>query len=213
MLRNVFARKRSETPETEKPSNSDEPIIHQSVPDEVMDLPKKAPPPEDTSWMDVKTKPLPEKAKSRPIPQKTPAKAPAPKPTLKVHDPRPPSGTPNPAAEARPKFPYGWLVVVEGAGTGDWFVLERGVSHIGSQDGQTVQLGVDDNDVEPVCHAELVYDENNHGFVIGAASRGKVRINGLESKLPQQIRDGDTISVGGTVMRLVGLCTPNFFWK
>ena len=118
----------------------------------------------------------------------------------------------NPAAAARARYPHGWLVVVEGPGIGEWFVLERGVSHIGSADGQTVCLNFGDNSVAPVRHAELSYNQELHVFELQHTGRNAVRLNGTAPKFPVKLRDGDIISVGETSLRLVGLCTPNFNW-
>lgn len=119
----------------------------------------------------------------------------------------------NPAATARPRFPFAWLVVVEGAGVGEWFVLERGVTHIGSAEGQTVRLDFGDVAVASTRHLALVYDEGCHAFVLVNDAAKPVRLNGAEAPSRATLRDGDVISLGGTSLRLATLCSPNFLWS
>ena len=174
---------------------SDKAIIHQTVPEEVLYPEGKPKPPkvEDQSWMDTsggKSNPAPDDAPGEPAatPEPAPvAAAPAPRPAAApARQPAAPpaapatasteispveldalfSSTPNPSDEGRPKFPHGWLVVVEGPGTGEWFLLQDGVTHIGASDGQTVKLDFGDISVAPAGHAALTFDENASGFVI-----------------------------------------------
>ncbi len=118
----------------------------------------------------------------------------------------------NEEASARPRFPYGWLVIVEGPGVGEWFLLERGVSHIGSAEGQTVRLDFDDATVAPIRHAAVAYDEGRDAFVLDSGPEAAVRLNGTAARSQATLRDGDVISVGGTSLRLVALCSSNFHW-
>jgi hypothetical protein len=199
----------------------DKPIVHQSVPDEVLNKPAEDAPPADMSWMD-----------STPIPQKATQPQPEVVETVSESQPEaqevagqawdagsdtgtetPKNAAANPPTEDRVKYPHGWLVVVEGAGVGEWFVLEGGVSHIGREEGQTVRLDYGDSSIAPVRHAELTYNEKFHVFELGDGGQSAVRLNGTVPRLPAKLRDGDVISVGETSLRLVGLCTPNFNWN
>ena len=118
----------------------------------------------------------------------------------------------NTVASARPRFPCGWLVVVEGPGVGEWFVLERGVTHIGSGEGQTVHLDFGDTSVAPQQHAALAYDDDRQLFVLEGALDASVRVNGVPQEAALTLRDGDVVSLGRTSLRLVALCSPNFHW-
>ena len=199
----------------------DKAIIHQSVPEEVLAPREKPINPPDSSWMDKvgtrkdaapATAPAPKPA--APAPARATAAArpqPSPQPAAPVA-PTAPANAPAASATGRPRFPYGWLVIVEGPGTGDWYPLERGVSHIGSGEGQTVRLLHGDDAVRAEGHAVLDYDEAHHRFVLSGPEGAGLRVNGVQTDAPAALRDGDVISVGGTALRLVALCSQNFHW-
>lgn len=203
--------------------DEDKAIVHQTVPDGVLEpLDGDAPAP-DMSWLDeipatAPTEPrasapenrLPERsaASIQEIEEGTNGDADLQAGLMLLTE-----KAANPAATARPRFPCAWLVVVEGAGVGEWFVLERGVTHIGSAEGQTVRLDFGDVSVAPTCHLALVYDEGSHAFVLDNNSVESVRLNGAEAPLRASLRDGDVISLGGTSLRLATLCSPNFNWS
>ncbi|MDU8943520.1 FHA domain-containing protein [Ovoidimarina sediminis] len=141
---------------------------------------------------------------------RTPRRAPEPEPQPEPAPVKRPA--PNAEAAARAPFPHGWLVVVEGAGTGSWFVLERGLSQIGTAEGQAVRLGSGDDGIAAEGHAELYYDEPRHAFVLYRGEDRAVRLNGIPVTQPSILRDGDVIALGGTALRLVALCSQNFSW-
>lgn len=236
MLGRLMGRRRSpgegDGEQTSGQAGHDEPIIHQTVPEEVLNPEGVREALQDTSWMDEvplsdAPKPnggngarrenggsTPPQPRRRPVTRSpetpdTPANgAAAAKAVANASGLRP-----NTAPAGKPRFPHGWLVVIEGPGTGEWFVLERGVSHIGSAEGQTVRLGFGDEDIAPERHAALVYDADSHAFVLDAGGGHPVRLNGLPADAQAMLRDGDVISVGATSLRLVSLCSPNFNWE
>lgn len=211
----------------------DKAIIHQSVPEEVLFPHGRPEEKADMSWLEdapiKKAKPeaaVPDVAPSngtastaapsaakpvwtRPAP-KTPKAAPAPE---AMAGERPSAGlfesAPNPPAAARPACPVGWLVVVEGPGTGEWFVLEAGLSEIGRGDGQTVKLDFGDEGLSAARHAALAFDGETDAFhVTGEA----LRVNGVAKNGPVRVRDGDVIGLSATGLKLVALAGPNFRW-
>ncbi|MXQ06877.1 FHA domain-containing protein [Alphaproteobacteria bacterium GH1-50] len=147
------------------------------------------------------------------MPRQAPAAAPASATPAAPVAPTAPANAPAAQTGVRPRFPYGWLVIVEGPGTGDWYPLERGVSHIGSGAGQTVRLEHGDDAVHAEGHAVLNYDEAHHRFVLSCPEGARLRVNGVQSDAPTGLRDGDVITVGGTALRLVALCSQNFHWS
>lgn len=181
-------------------------IVHQSVPDEVLYPDRNPAEPKDMSWLDAM--PQVDKVPVAPVasgPAATTAAAPervtkeAPVTQPVVEEP------PNPVTDGRPRFPYGWLVVVEGETTGEWFPLERGTSSIGAADGCTIPLGTGRQG-----RVALSFDEVRHGFVL--RSDAAVRVNGVERRGSIDLRDGDTIALGSQSVRLVALCSQNFHW-
>lgn len=206
MLGKLFGRNGSGKPK------KDVAIIHQSVPDEVLNIQPKHPETLDTSWMDsTNIVDKPASAKTRTLPA---AKVQPPNPPAKTQDPpAAPSVFANPKAASGMRCPHGWLVVVEGPGVGEWFVLEGGVSQIGRDADQTVPLTFGDTSIASMCHAQLSYDEVQHAFVLDNAGENGVRVNGVVANRPATLRDGDVITVAGTSLRLVALCSPNFNWS
>lgn len=228
MLGRLIGRKKPSEGNSERGSaEDDEAIIHLSVPDEVLYPDRPAPSAADMSWLDsggatetklppsrpeaatgsVETAPIaPARhvARVKPVPstgrgiEQVPVQA------------RFPELVPNDSTEGRPRYPYGWLVVVEGPGTGEWFPLERGRTQIGRAPGQTVQLDFGDEGIAADCHAELGYDEERHGFVV--KSDVGLRVNGVERSGATSLRDGDVFTMAGTSVRLVALCSQNFHW-
>ncbi len=203
--------------------DDDVPIIHDKMPESVRRSlePKKSDVDmsflddvgggSDTGGSDTRAKASPAPSGDKPAArQEQVAQTPAPA------APAPVSPAPKAANQAstteRPSHPYGWLVVVEGKGVGEWFVLERGVSHIGSAVGQTVHLSFGDLTVDPDRHAELEFDEAHKHFVLNDPQGKPLRVNGISVQSATKLRDGDVISVGETALRLVALCSQNFSW-
>lgn len=202
----MFGRFRGRNRQTAAASqDEDEAIVHLTVPDEVLYSDPKEAEPKDMSWLD--SLPLTDDEPAAPVvPNPVAAAAarsepdPVPEPA-----PQPQSEAANVATDGRPRFPYGWLVVVEGAQTGDWFPLERGTSTIGSDAGCTIRL-----ETRFRGQIALRFDETRHGFVL--ESDTTLRVNGVERGGPEYLRDGDTFTLGGESLRLVALCSQNFHW-
>jgi hypothetical protein len=227
MLGRLMRRRRADDDARNEEQARDEAIIHLTVPAAVLKTRDQSAPATDMSWLDSlpqATAPEPE----APEPDATPVVKTSEEEVARKRDsaaepvqgdePRASAADhsgqePNAEAPARPRFPFGWLVIVEGPGVGKWFPLERGVSHIGSAAGQTVRLDFEgDDSVAPTRHAELAFDEKRHAFQLDSNADGGVRLNGLTGRHRAVLRDGDVISVGGTSLRLVALCSPNFRW-
>ncbi|SMX25053.1 hypothetical protein [Boseongicola aestuarii] len=129
-------------------------IIHQSVPDEVLNIQPEHPETLDTSWMDsTNIVDKPASAKTR-TPSAAAVQPPSPPAQIQM-PPAAPSAFANPKAATGVRCPHGWLVVVEGPGVGEWFVLEGGVSQIGQDADQTIPLTFGDTSIAPKCHAQL----------------------------------------------------------
>ena len=219
---------------TEPAKAKDKAIIHQSVPEEVLypdgrpedkadmswleDAPVKAAKPEasvpngaptngasvapsaSSAAKPVWTRPQTKAPKAAPPPSAMKGEA----PSTGLFD-----STANPPAAARPACPVGWLVVVEGPGTGEWFVLEAGLSEIGRGEGQTVRLDFGDEGLGATRHAALAFDGETDAFhVTGEA----LRVNGVAKDGAVRVRDGDVIGLSATGLKLVALAGPNFRW-
>lgn len=178
----------------------DEAIIHLSVPDEVLYPEAKAAEPGDMSWLD--DLPLVDDDGPQAAVRPTPVSEEMASAEAEEESPSRPA---NAATDGRPKFPYGWLVIVEGDDTGAWYPLERGASTIGPADDCTIRVRSGSRG-----RVALAFDEARHAFILDADAA--VRVNGVERRGSEPLRDGDTITLGRESLRLVALCSQNFHW-
>ena len=124
-------------------------------------------------------------------------------------------GSPFEKAESRASdpFPVGWLVVVAGPGRGASFALHDGVSRVGRGEDQTVCLNFGDTSISRENHISIAYDSEQSAFYVGQSGRSNiVRLNNKPLLSTEQIRSGDQIRVGETVLRLAALCGNDFSW-
>jgi hypothetical protein len=120
----------------------------------------------------------------------------------------------NSAPDAIPMFPVGWILVVEGAGRGASFPLMSGMSNIGRGADQAVRLDFGDNAISRSAHAAIVYDDEAKTFLLGQGGKSNiVRLNGTPVIQNEDLKDGDQIKVGETVLQLKTLCGEDFDWK
>lgn len=113
----------------------------------------------------------------------------------------------------QPRFPVGWLVVVAGPGIGECFNLSAGVSQIGREEGQAVQLDFGDTTISRANHASIAFDDEQRHFYIGHGGKSNlVRLNGKPLLSTEQIKSGDEIKIGETTLRLAAFCGEDFTW-
>ena len=111
------------------------------------------------------------------------------------------------------EFPVGWLVVVGGPGRGASIALGPGVSQIGRDEDQAIQLDFGDTSISRRNHAALAYDEADRAFFIGHGGKSNiVRLNGKPLLSTESLKNGDEIRIGETTLRLVALCGEHFSW-
>ena len=116
-------------------------------------------------------------------------------------------------SRASDPFPVGWLVVVAGPGRGASFALHDGVSRVGRGEDQTVCLNFGDSSISRENHISIAYDSEQSAFYVGQSGRSNiVRLNNKPLLSTEQIRSGDQIRVGETVLRLAALCGGDFSW-
>lgn len=112
------------------------------------------------------------------------------------------------------RFPVGWIVVADGPGRGECFSLLAGMSQIGRGDDQAVQLDFGDNAISRTNHAAIVYDPDDMTFLIGHGGKTNiVRLNGKPLISTEELRTGDTIRIGDTILRFIALCGKDFRWS
>lgn len=123
------------------------------------------------------------------------------------------SGTPNGPEAVDQLFPVGWIVVVRGPGKGKSFALQPGVSQIGRDEEQAIQLDFGDLSISRTNHAAIAFDEEERKFYIGHGGKSNlVRLNGRPLLSTEPAKNGDMIRIGETTLRLVTLCGEGFTW-
>ncbi|QJF51163.1 FHA domain-containing protein [Roseobacter ponti] len=111
------------------------------------------------------------------------------------------------------EFAVGWVVVIEGPGRGASFTLYDGVSKVGRGTTQAVSLNFGDNSISRENHVSIAYDGELNQFFIGHSGKANlVRVNNKPLLSTEEIRNGDTIRVGETTLRLIALCGEDFSW-
>ena len=112
------------------------------------------------------------------------------------------------------KFPVGWVVVTDGPGRGESFTLVAGMSQIGRGEDQAIQLDFGDSAISRTNHAAIVYDAENHSFLLGHGGKSNVvRLNDTPVISNEAIKDGDVIRIGETTLRFTQLCNEDFNWN
>ena len=108
----------------------------------------------------------------------------------------------------------GWVIIVNGPGRGACFPLLNGMSQIGRDDDQQIQLDFGDSSVSRSNHAAIAYDTQNHQFFFGHGGKSNiVRLNGAPVVSTEVLKHGDHISIGETELRLIVLCDSEFNWN
>jgi hypothetical protein len=126
-----------------------------------------------------------------------------------------PLAAPSAAPVAGPvRFPVGWVVVTDGPGRGASFTLRAGVSPIGRDEDQTIQLDFGDTAISRQMHAAIAYDEESRGFFLGHGGKSNiVRLNGRPVLSTEDLSDGDMIRIGETTLKFVAFCGKAFDWS
>jgi hypothetical protein len=128
--------------------------------------------------------------------------------------PDPMAGRAVPQAAGPALFPVGWIVVTDGPGRGAAFTLGAGVSSIGRNEDQVIQLDFGDTAISRQMHAAIAYDPETRGFFLGQGGKSNiVRLNGRPVLSTEDLKDGDVIRIGETTLKLVTFCGPQFDWS
>lgn len=123
-------------------------------------------------------------------------------------------GAPAASGNNNPRFPIGWIVVVEGPGRGASFTLAAGLSTIGRDPGQTVSLDFGDTAISREGHVSIAYDEEDNRAYIGHGGKANiVRLNDKPLLTTEELHGGDTIRIGETALRFAAFCNDAFSWQ
>ncbi len=112
-----------------------------------------------------------------------------------------------------PKFPVGWVVVIDGPGRGESFTLLSGLSQIGRGEGQAIQLNFGDGSISRNNHAAIAYDVDQNIFLFGHGGKSNiVRLNDAPVLSTETLKTGDIINIGETRLRFIAFCGEEFLW-
>lgn len=118
-----------------------------------------------------------------------------------------------PSANRTISRPVGWLVIIEGPGTGAWFTLQSGLTQIGRGEGQTICLNYGDTAISRATHASVAYEPADHRFRLGQGEcKNDILVNGTSVQGTTDLAHGDLITVGETTLRLAAFCDDRFAW-
>lgn len=132
-------------------------------------------------------------------------------PASQAHDPM--AQTRDAPASAQAQFPVGWLVVVDGPGTGASFSLFDGLTQVGRGEGQSVRLDFGDTTISRENHAAIAFDREQRQFFFGHGGKANlVRLNGRPVLSTETLDSGSLIRIGETTLRFVALCGDDFVW-
>lgn len=106
----------------------------------------------------------------------------------------------------------GWLICVEGPDRGADFRIHNEVNYIGRDSSMDINIQ-NDNTVSRERQISLVYDKRSRKFYVGMMGGSSiVRLNGTPLIATTEIKAGDKLEVGKTVLMFVPLCGENFDW-
>ena len=117
------------------------------------------------------------------------------------------------ATTEAPRFPIGWLVVVDGPGRGASFTLTAGLSTVGRDADQTVSLDFGDTAISRERHLAIAYDADENRTYVGHGGKANiVKLNDKPLLTTEDLQDQDTLRIGKTLLRFVAFCRADFAW-
>lgn len=110
----------------------------------------------------------------------------------------------------------GWLVVVDGPGTGASVSLGYGMNSIGRAPTERVSIDFGDEEISRSQHALLTYDPKGRKFFIQHGGGRNLTYLGADNRpvlTPIELKGGEEISIGSTKLRFVPFCGSDFDWN
>jgi len=108
----------------------------------------------------------------------------------------------------------GWVVIVDGPGRGRSLELGLGINAIGRGPGNKICLDFGDTEIHRQKHAFILFDPRSQRFFLQSGEIRNLTYLGDEVVIsPVQLRGGERITVGQTVLQFVPLCGPGFDWS
>lgn len=108
----------------------------------------------------------------------------------------------------------GWLAVISGPGAGDFVRLGYGMNSIGRADDQRCKLNFGDEKISRQNHAAITYDPRGRKFYVNhGGGQNLTYIGEIPVLQPTEIKGGEFLVIGNTVLRFVPLCGPDFDYQ
>lgn len=105
----------------------------------------------------------------------------------------------------------GWLAIVSGRGAGDFVRIGYGMNTIGRADDQRCRLAFGDEKISRQNHATITYDPRGRKFFIQhGGGQNLTYVNDSPVLQPAELKGGEFVVVGDTVLRFVPLCGADF---
>ncbi|SEH04884.1 FHA domain-containing protein [Candidatus Venteria ishoeyi] len=108
----------------------------------------------------------------------------------------------------------GWLVVIDGPGRGNSRQLGYGMNTIGRSSTERVALDYGDSDMTRSKHAIVTYDPRGRKFYLQhGGGQNLTYLNGAPVLVPTELKGGEEVLVGQTMLRFVNFCGEQFDWQ
>jgi hypothetical protein len=131
-------------------------------------------------------------------------------PTRRSSRPEAPAGEED--AESDPVV--GWLVVIAGPGRGQARRLGYGQNSIGRDQTERVSLDFGDASISRSKHCFILYDPRRRQYLLRPGDGANLTyLNGEVLAEARPLASGSTVEIGGTKLRFVALCGPDFDWQ
>lgn len=125
-----------------------------------------------------------------------------------------PAAAKTPVEDAMADPVAGWLVVVAGPGKGQVCRLGYGSNGLGRAEDSRVSLDFGDDRISRENHATLTYDPRGRKFYLQHGGGTNLTYIGDEPVLvPTVLEAMQDFSIGGTTLRFVPFCGPDFDWQ
>lgn len=108
----------------------------------------------------------------------------------------------------------GWIVVVKGPGKGRAVALGLGHNGIGRGPDQKAKVDFGDDTISRETHAIVTFDPKSGKFYLthGGQGRNLVYLNKAPVLQVAELKTGDEIELGNTVLRFSAFCSEQFKW-
>lgn len=108
----------------------------------------------------------------------------------------------------------GWLVVLDGPGKGRSLPLGYGVNSIGRAESERVPLAFGDEEISRLRHTAIAYDPLNRQFFVQPGDGTNLTyIERAPVMVPTELKGGEILRLGRTLLRFVPFCGPQFDWQ